>query len=159
MMLRSKRKVPILAGSPPPLLPADPTKATAAADRFASYILILLCPWVAHENLEGDIPRVEVNGDKLRYRDFCEKMFEWETGIPQRTGGYMCPSQDGEGEAELTELLKEMGHSRAKFATNIARGLRVNTERKNTFTGYRYSQSKQWDDGDHQPTRPHMRTW
>ena len=152
MMLRSKRKVPILAGSPPPLLPTDLTKAAAAADRFASYILILLCPWVAHENLEGDIPRVEVNGDKLRYRDFCEKMFEWETGIPQRTGGYMCPGQDGEGEAELTELLKEMGHSRAKFATNIARGLRVNTERKNTFTGYRYSQSKQWDDGD--PTNP-----
>ena len=151
MMLRSKRKVPILAGSPPPLLPANPNEATAAADRFASYMLVLLCPWVAYEAVEGDLPLVEVNGDKLRYQDFCEKMFEWETGTPQRTGGYVCPIQGGEG-AKLTELLKEMGRSRAKFATNIARGLRVNTERKNTFTGYRYSQAKQWDDGD--PTNP-----
>ena len=97
MMLRSKRKVPILAGSPPPLLPANPNKATAAADRFASYMLVLLCPWVAHEAVEGDLPLVEVNGDKLRYQDFCEKMFEWETGTPQRTGGYVCPIQGGEG--------------------------------------------------------------
>ena len=151
LRLRSKRKVPILAGSPPPLLPANPTKSAAAADRFASYMLILLCPWVAHENPEGNTPRVEVNGDKLRYQDFCEKMFEWETGTPERTGGYVCPIQ-GDEESELTELLKKMGRSRAKFATNIARGLRVNTERKNTFTRYRYSQSKQWDDGD--PTNP-----
>ena len=99
----------------------------------------------------SDLPLVEVNGDKLRYQDFCEKMFEWETGIPQRTGGYVCPIQGGEG-GEAHGVLKGMGRSRAKFATNIARGLRVNTERKTTFTGYRYSQAKQWDDGD--PTNP-----
>ena len=54
------------------------------------------------------------------------------------------PGQDGKGGgAELTELLTEMDRSRTKFATNIARGLRVNTERKRIFTVHRYSQSKQ----------------
>ena len=132
MRLRSKRKVPILAGSPPPLMPANPraqpghanSKQVEAADRFALYMLVLLCPWETVLCQETDTLKVLVNGDKLRYTDFCERMRIWETGSSQA------------------------GQSRAKFAMKIARGLRINTERKNLLTKYRYSAAHCFGDGE-----------
>ena len=86
-------------------MPANPgaqpghgnSKQVEAADRFALYMLVLLCPWETAFSQETDTLKVLVNGDKLRYTDFCERMRIWETGNSQA------------------------GQSRAKIAMKIAR--------------------------------------
>ena len=133
LRFRCKRKVPVLAGAPPPLLPSNPQSGgaqRASANRFAEYLLILLVPWETTQHADGSL-QIQCNQGKLTYNDFCMKMKEWHDMSKPMNG-------PGRTRQELTGL------SRATFAENIARGLRVNTKRKQQLTSYRYSTAQIW---------------
>ena len=63
-VLRSKQRIPILAGPAPPQHPGpkqDTPQWREAARKFAEYIVVLHCPW----DLETGIPTVELNYESL----------------------------------------------------------------------------------------------
>jgi hypothetical protein len=128
MQLRSKRMVPILAGAAPPPLPAAPFRHKDSSDRFAAYMMTLLCPW----ELQSGLPN---NGD-VTYPAFCRMMHTWS-------------SNHGPG------LEARLGRLRAFWAENIARGLRVNTKKKQIQTLYRYSAATRWTDDEQAKAKRH----
>ena len=120
--------VPILAGAAPPPLPAAPFRHKDSSDRFAAYMMTLLCPW----ELQSGLPN---NGD-VTYPAFCRMMHTWS-------------SNHGPG------LEARLGRLRAFWAENIARGLRVNTKKKQIQTLYRYSAATRWTDDEWAEAKRH----
>lgn len=127
MKLRSKRLIPILGGSPPPTCPVDPHKHPAAANRYARYMITLLCPW----DISTGLPA----GGDFSYKRFCRLMHEWSTA----------DVADSPADAPCRGSLQR---ARAFWAENITRGLRVSTAKKKILTLYRYSTATKWSEAD-----------
>jgi hypothetical protein len=125
--LRSKRLVPILAGSPPPTLPAQPHLHPAAANRFARYMITLLCPW----DIDTGLPA----GGDFSYNRLCLLMHEWSTA----------DVTDSPATAPCRGRLRR---ARAFWAENITRGLRVSTSKKRLQTLYRHSAATVWSESE-----------
>jgi hypothetical protein len=127
MRLRSKRLVPILAGPPPPTLPAEPQLHPAAANRFARYMITLLCPW----DIDTGLPA----GGDFSYNRLCLLMHEWSTA-------------DVTDSPATAPCRGRLCRARAFWAENITRGLRVSTSKKRLQTLYRHSAATVWSESE-----------